>query len=439
MVGQGIAFNVEQRAFLQAISTTIADTFRATDQTLLRLVRIQQQDTTAARLGMESALTAFLNNMYETTEYMTEQAASIRSSLYEASALMGAASATGFEFQVQKWLGSLYSVGFSQASGLAGALGKLAAGDISGITGGGAGNLLVMAANKANLSVSDLLAKGMDESQTNQLMQAMVNYLAEIYGETRGSNVLAQQFAGVFGLSASDLKAAANLARSTKTVAANNLDYGGMLGRLNYMAGSMGSRMSLGQMGSNAFENFKYGISAGIANSPILYSIYKIGSLVQDTVGGIGIPSIGPVDLNTTVANLMMAGALGTSLIGGIGSMVGGLFSSGNNLLSKFGVGKGSYVTRGTGMGYTATGISGLSESGYVGNTAGGDIQSKVLTDANDEANQQVASAVDESEETTIKMVNESVINIYNLLQNITNGTQALHVTFSDQSSIWGR
>ena len=102
LVSKGIAFDVEQRAFLQTISDKIATTFEAADSTLLKLVRIQQADTTAARLGMESALTAFLNNMYETTEYMTDAAASIRSSLYEASALMGGAEATAFEYQVQK-------------------------------------------------------------------------------------------------------------------------------------------------------------------------------------------------------------------------------------------------------------------------------------------------------------------------------------------------
>jgi Flp pilus assembly CpaE family ATPase len=102
LVGKGIAFNVEQRAFLDTISEKIATTFEATDASLLKLVRIQQADSTAARLGMESALTAFLNNMYETTEYMTEAADSIRASIYEASALMTAEEATDFEYQVQK-------------------------------------------------------------------------------------------------------------------------------------------------------------------------------------------------------------------------------------------------------------------------------------------------------------------------------------------------
>jgi hypothetical protein len=137
-------------------------------------------------------------------------------------------------------MGSLHSVGFNSTSGLAGALGKLAAGDISGITEGGFGNLLVMAANRAgDLSIADILANGLDDSSTNKLMQAMVEYLGQIYEETKNSKVVAQQFANVYGISASDLKAAANLAQSTKVIATKGLNYGGMLDQLNSMANSM--------------------------------------------------------------------------------------------------------------------------------------------------------------------------------------------------------
>lgn len=102
MVSSGISYNVEQRAFLATISDKIANTFNATDGTLLRLVRLQQQDSTAARLGMESAMTTFLNNMYETTEYMGSIADGIRSQIEEATALMSADESIGFEYQVQK-------------------------------------------------------------------------------------------------------------------------------------------------------------------------------------------------------------------------------------------------------------------------------------------------------------------------------------------------
>ena len=41
LVDRGIAYNVEQRAFLETISENIATTFSATNDTLLRLVRLQ--------------------------------------------------------------------------------------------------------------------------------------------------------------------------------------------------------------------------------------------------------------------------------------------------------------------------------------------------------------------------------------------------------------
>ena len=257
LVRKGIAFNVEQRAFIDTISDKIANTFEAANGTLLKLVRIQQADTTAARLGMESALTAFLNNMYETTEYMTDAADAIRASIYEASALMGAAESTAFEYQVQKWMGSLYSAGFSNTEGLAGALGKLAAGDISGIDNGGYGNLLIMAANRANLSIAEILADGLDDSETNQLMKAMVEYLGEIYDETKNSKVVAQQFANVYGLTASDLKAAANLSRDTGNISRNNLSYGGMLGQIALMARTVMIRACSGERMNKLFESFE--------------------------------------------------------------------------------------------------------------------------------------------------------------------------------------
>ncbi len=252
MVEKGIAFNVDQRAFLATISEKIATTFNAADGTLLRLIRIQQQDTTAGRLGMESALTSFLNNMYETTEYMTDAAASVRSSLEEMSALSGAAMATEVEYQMQKWMGSLYSVGMSQSSvnAISQAFGQLASGDIAGLN-GGAGNLLVMAANAAGISIADILNQGLDAGNTNALMQAMVNYMGVIGNQSANSRVVQQQLANVYGIKASDLKAAGNLAKSTGSISKANMSYGNMMSQLNSMAGSMYKRTSIGEMMSN--------------------------------------------------------------------------------------------------------------------------------------------------------------------------------------------
>ena len=64
LVESGTALNLEQRAFLATVSDKIATTFNAFDASLLRIIRLQQEDSTAARLGMEAALTQNLNSMF---------------------------------------------------------------------------------------------------------------------------------------------------------------------------------------------------------------------------------------------------------------------------------------------------------------------------------------------------------------------------------------
>ena len=254
MVGQGIAFNVEQRATLAVLKDKIATTFDAANGTLLRLVRIQQQDTTAGRLGMEAALNAFLNNMYETTEYMNGIATTIKGSLEEAMSLMTGENALSFEYQVQKCLGSMYSVGMSDSAvqGLGGVLGKLASGQIDAITNGGQGNLVIMAANQAGLSVADILSNGLDSQTANELMNSMVDYLAKIAKDAGDSKVIQQQMANVYGMTASDLKAAVNLSSSRSAVARDGLTYSGAINNLYSMANSMYARTSIGEMMTNA-------------------------------------------------------------------------------------------------------------------------------------------------------------------------------------------
>lgn len=151
-------------------------------------------------------------------------------------------------------MGSLYSVGMSSnsVSSIAAALGQISSGDISSLTGSGAGNLLVMAANAAGMSIADILQNGLTDSETNRLMKAMVEYLSEIADETKDSKVVQQQIAGVYGITASDLRAASNLSGSVGSITRNSLDYNGGLRQLNRMARTMYSRTGVGELLGNA-------------------------------------------------------------------------------------------------------------------------------------------------------------------------------------------
>lgn len=439
MVGKGIAFNVEQRATLDVVKDKIATTFDAANGTLLRLVKIQQQDTTAGRLGMESALNAFLNNMYETTEYMSTLATSVKSNLEEAMSLMSGENALSFEYQIQKWLGSLSSVGMSDQAiqGLSGILGQVASGKLDGITNGGQGNLVIMAANQAGLNMSDILNNGLDQNTTNTLMNSMVDYLAKIYNDSGNSKVIQQQIASVYGLSASDLKAAVNLSKSRNVVAKDGLDYNSAMDRLYSMAGSMGSRTSLGEQMSNMWENTKYSMAAGMANNPITYSLFKMSGLLKDATGGIdfGLPMVmgNGMAMTFNVADLMRVGALSGGIMSSIGAMLGGGGGlTGKSILKGIGLegNKISTVTRGTGAGLSTMGGMTVSESGsMVGNANSDDISSKTMTDQTDRAKADTASAVDESEDTKLSDVDSHVINILEVLKSISDGNSILKVS----------
>jgi hypothetical protein len=439
MVGQGIAFNVEQRAVLDVVKDKIATTFDAANGTLLRLVRIQQQDTTAGRLGMEAALNEFLNNMYETTEYMSTLATSVKGSLEEAMSLMNGENALSFEYQIQKWLGSLSSVGMSNeaVSGLAGVLGQVAAGKIEGITNGGQGNLVIMAANQAGVNVSDILNNGLDQNTTNTLMNSMVDYLAKIYNDAGDSKVIQQQIASVYGLSASDLKAAINLSSSRKAVATNGLDYSSAMGRLNSMANSMYMRTSIGEIMTNMWDNVKYSMSAGLVNNPVTYALYKASGLLKDTTGGIdfSLPLVmGSGSAQTfNIADLMRTGALAGGALSSMAQMIGGMGNggiTGGGILRGIGITNSpSRVIRGTGSGLSTMGGMTVSESGSMASNANSDdVTSKTMTDQTDSSKSETASAVDESDETKLKDVDNHINEIIRILQAISDGNSILKV-----------
>lgn len=443
LVDSGIAFDLEQRAFLMTIKDKIATTFNVADSTLLRLIRLQQEDSTAGRLGMEASLNAFLNNMYENTEYLKGVADSVRGSLQEMEALMAGAEATEVEYQVQKWLGSLYSVGMSQeaTTSIANTLGQIAAGQIEGLTSGGAGNLLIMAANNAGIPIADILTNGITSEDTNSLLEAVVKYLAEISESTKDNQVVQQQLASVFGVMASDLRAAANLVLpgTINDITSKSMSYGDMMSTLYDMAGSMGSRTSIAEMMTNFWENGQYTLAGGMASNPVSYFIYKMAKVVDDAAGGIDLPFLNVmgfgVDLNTTVSDLMRVAAVGAGILGSIGPMISGLGSSfsGKAMLDKLGIGKdnGLAITpRGSlsAIANNGGGSKTTSGSAYAGNALGSDIKDSTVQEAEDSKKQQMIEAKEEEGPNQVDELNITVVKIYELLDAVASGKSAFSV-----------
>jgi hypothetical protein len=299
-----------------------------------------------------------------------------------------------------------------------------------------------MAANDAGLSIADILTDGINSSDTNKLLQASVNYLAELAESAEDNKVVQQQLANVFGVKASDLRAATNLVLpgSTKAIYGKNMTYDNMLSQLASMAGSMGSRTSVAEMMTNFWENGQYTLAGSMASNPVSYFIYKMAKVVDDAAGGIDLPFLNVmgfgVDLNTTVSDLMRVAAVGGGILGSIGPMISGLGSSfsGRAMLDKLGIGTGSglaAVTRGDGGGSggsTGGGSKSTSGSGYVGNSSGSDVKDSTIQESEDSKKQQMIEAKEEEEANQVDVLNQTVIKIYELLDEVASGKSSFAV-----------
>ena len=62
---------------------------------------------------MESALTEFFNKNFSDSTFMSDLHDIVFNSVYDANSLLNKDASTEFEYTLQKWLGSLYSVGMS--------------------------------------------------------------------------------------------------------------------------------------------------------------------------------------------------------------------------------------------------------------------------------------------------------------------------------------
>lgn len=433
LVDTGVAYNLEMRAFLGTVSENIASTFNIANASLLRIVRLQQQDSSAARLGVEASLTRFLNGMYQNTEYLSTAYDNVQTALLEASSTMTGDEAIQFEYQVQKWLGSLYSVGMSDTtvSGLAQALGYLGSGNISALSSSQYQNLLVMAASRAGMNYSDLLVNGLNSGSTNVLLASMTEYLKEISNGT--NQVVKSELARTFGVSMSDLTAAMNLnTDELRTISSRSMNTASALGELSAQLALLPLRVSGASQINTLWSNMMWSMGSGVAENPMLSAMWKVTDLIQSTTGGINLPftlalaggtGVG-IDLNTTVDNLIKLGIVGAGSLGMIGDLVSGLSSSvlpTSMYWKLFGASELANMAA-SGVGGLLAKTSGLSSSStvYAGNASGSDIAAAATQGAYDEETADVDTSENDKDLTDMTdLIQQDVSRIYELLSEV--------------------
>lgn len=395
LVASGISYNIEQRAFLASVADKIATTFDVANGTLLRLVRLQQADTTQARMGMEAALTQFFNNTFQDSSFLGAIAEGVSDSILEASSLMEKKTSAEFEYTVKKWLGSLTAVGVSSGAvnTIAQGLGYLGSGDISNLSGSAMETLFAMAASKSGkVSYADMLVNGLDSNKTNLLLESLTAYLSGV--ATEPNNVVKSQFAKIFGLNVSDLRAFANLGSSDiSMLAGKNMTYNQMMSKTQTNLLTSITRMHMSEMLSNVMDNTKFSMAATIASNPATYALYKVTQMIgkSSESGGINIPFINAMgfglDLNSTVNDIMSMAVMGVGALGAMGQMLTGLTSLGGANLSLWDFDE--TTKRGTGY----IGITGGAFQGSSGLTvmsrSGTDMQNTTLKQASDSAREQ--------------------------------------------------
>lgn len=384
LVHAGIVRDLEQRAFLATVSDKISDTFNVLNATLTQVVRLQQSDSTAARLGMREGLTEFFNQQFLDSSYMNDMYDTVSGAIIEANALLSRDESVAFEYAVQKWLGSLYSLGASQSfiGEIAKGINYLATGDVQGLASSTSlQNLFAMsAARSGGKGYAEMLKDGLNASDINSLMSSMVKYLQEIAEGSSSNRVVKSAFGDVFGVAMADFTSATNL-KNLQSIIENNWDYNKALSNLQSQVGGIAGRTSISNMIENAFANAFYTMGSHIAESPALYTLWKVADFIENA-GGIHLPAVevfgNMVDLTAfTVEGIMKTGLMGVGALGLIGDIIGSVSSGGNLAFGSWGPVSGG-----------SRGGNGLSKSSYVVSGSAEDIQSQTLTEQTESAEQ---------------------------------------------------
>lgn len=295
LANQGIARDLESRAFLDALSKEIASTFDATSAALQRIVRLQQEDSTAQRLGMESALTTILNQHFEDSSYMNSNMANVTSILVELESQMDSNQALGVEFNIQKWLGALSARGMSDAAinQIAQGMAYLGTGDVRSLMGNeGLQRLFTMAITEQGQDYAEILLNGLDTEMTDIVMEGVIKVLQK-FGTNEFSQVVRSEFADLLGVNLSDFNAALSIgAQELYTLDGLVMNNSNALRSLYDGMNDIDDYMHLQTKLNNLWDNFQTQVASGIIESPNKFAFWKINDLIEKSSGGINIPSL---------------------------------------------------------------------------------------------------------------------------------------------------
>lgn len=424
-VEKGILNNIEQRAFLASVSDRIATTFDAFDSSLLTLIKLNREDSTQAYLGMEAALTEFLNTGFLDSSYMSDLSASVGNAITQAVAMLGTEMGAELQFQMEKWLGSFYASGASSEfiTSLATAVNNLATGNVTALTSNESMNaLFASAANIAGLNYGELLTGGVDARDINLLLQGVYQQVVSIASST--DNVAKQQLGEVFGVGIQDMIALQNITNEQlESLVTTQLNYSQMMQKTVSEIGNIGDRTGLKTQFDNMLDNALARIGENIATNQAAYITYSLADILGDIT--INVPFLGEVNLTGAVKS----GIIGISTIASVIEMLSEIGSEDFiDTISKLQTA--DVETSGTGMisgvgNYT--GAQGITKDTntviYAGNVGTSDLLTSSLAGTKDTVETvTTATGADETTE-TIDKIHEAILAQTQLMEDLLGGS----------------
>lgn len=353
-VEKGINFNVESRVAMQVLSEKVAATFDAFDASLLRLIKIQQEDTTKARLGMENTLTTFLNRQFQDSSYLTDKISStVTANLLEATSLYDGEKSMSLEYSVQKWLGTFYSLGVSSGlvQNISTAIGNLASGDITTLSGNTSMmNLLALASTKGGADFGKLITGDVDAKAIDAIFTGLISLVEEM--TKSGNKVALTEYSRNFGIAISDLNALRNVSDTTikalkeqvQTIDSLNerVDKESTFSKLMERTGGA-------SIGENLYQNFLYSSGKAIGLHPATYLAWQMGDILAGALQGIK-TEVAPfgMGVSLTPAQIVKAAMTTGAALPGLGIMLTNASSLGGVNLSALGEGEKSSIVRGS-------------------------------------------------------------------------------------------
>ena len=353
---QGVAYNLEQRSLLATLSDKMVTTFNVLDDTLQRLIRIQQADLTMSQLGSEALLTKFLNSQFEDTSFLNQMYDSVLSALTDSIASMDKETATSFTYAVEKWLGSLYSVGLSDSAitSIASGINALATGNISTLNGNQPLSVLMnMSATGAGLSYADLLTQGLNASNVNDLMKSMVEYLGTIADNTTSNQVLRSQWSDVLGITLTDLRAVNNLTKNDiSAIYGSQTTYNKSVYETQNQLQTVVGRTSTAERIQNMANNFMFDWGMNLSQNGAQYLTWYASQFVDSLLSTFHLDNtiVGKItklvsalpalsSLSETLGDISSSQGLGLSFDTSGGGLLGILGSLGNLITLPFNIG----------------------------------------------------------------------------------------------------